>query len=158
MKKIMAITLLIGAQSAFGMDADDPVLPLPLYLQLTQACEFGNQTTVESLLARGADANAQNAYGQTPLTLAFHGRLGTEGRRKMVRTLLAAKADANLTSRETGNSPLILAANYRDLPTVQLLLDANANVHATNKSGKTALDFAADDEVKTLLQAAIQLK
>jgi len=158
MKKICAIVLLLGAQSAFSMDADNPDLPVPLYLQLTQACEFGNQTTVESLLARGADANAQNAYGQTPLTLVFHGRLDTEGRRKMVRTLLAAKADANLTSRETGNYPLILAANYNDWATIKSLLDANANVHATNKSGKTALDFAADDEVKAFLQAAMQPK
>jgi ankyrin repeat protein len=150
--------LLLGAQSAFGMDA----APAPLYLQLIKACESGNQGTVERLLTLGADPNARDEHGRTPIVVAFQSGIsdlqGRWAHQGIVKALLAAKADANLTSRETGNSPLMLAANFRDLPTVEALLLRGANVHATNKKGKTALDFAVDDEVRALLQAAMQPK
>jgi ankyrin repeat protein len=165
MKKIMAITLitlLLGAQSAFGMDAlAFRDAPQPLYLQLIKACESGNQATVERLLNLGADPNARDEHGRTPIVVAFQSGIsdlqGRWAHQGIVKALLAAKADANLTSRETGNSPLMLAANFRDRATVEALL-LRANVHATNKKGKTALDFAVDDEVRALLQAAMQPK
>ena len=46
----------------------------------------------------------------------------------------------NIELRDTkGNTPLLLAASYGRLTTVEILLDKNANIEATNKNGDTPL-------------------
>lgn len=79
------------------------------------------------------------------------------GHRTVVRVLLKNGADPNYLSRDGSYSPLILAAARNDAKLIQMLLKAGAKIDLRNKSGATALQYAADqgasDAVKALLAA-----
>jgi ankyrin repeat protein/N-acetylneuraminic acid mutarotase len=77
---------------------------------------------VELLLAKGADANAENGDGRTPLHLA-----ASAGYTGLVELLLAKGADANAEDG-SGQTPLSLAAQKPQV--MQLLLAAHANPNA----------------------------
>ena len=65
--------------------------------QLVEAAEKGDKTSVESLLARGADPNAKDEKGQVALMAAAHA-----GHLAILESLLAANADINAkTNRAT---------------------------------------------------------
>lgn len=58
--------------------------------QLHEAVRAGEVARARELIAAGADANARDSYGATPLMNAAHG-----GNVQMVRALIAAGADVN---------------------------------------------------------------
>ncbi len=51
-----------------------------------------------------------------------------------------------------GLSPLMLAGQKGLTDTVRVLLKAGANAQLRNKNGQTALDLAATDEIKQLIE------
>jgi ankyrin repeat protein len=113
------------------------------------AALHGNAESIELLLAAGVDVNGTNKYGATPLIYAT-------GDRNKVRALLAHGADPNRASL-LGTTPLIAAAGYPDSArSLALLLEAGANIHATNKTGFDAVWRAAygghTEAVKLLLK------
>src|SRR5881394_1520849 len=115
------------------------------------AALHGNAAAIEHfLLAAGAgDVNGTNRYGATPLLYAA-------GDPKKVRALLAPGADPNRASL-LGTTPLIAAAGYPDSArSLALLLEAGANIRATNKTGFDALWRASygghTEAVKMLLK------
>ena len=67
--------------------------------------------------------------------------------------LLAAGANVDKQS-DSGNTPLILAANYDRIEVVKELLKAGANKKLKDKSGKTAYDmgYKNTEEIKALLR------
>ncbi|MGN6495880.1 MAG: ankyrin repeat domain-containing protein [Tsuneonella sp.] len=91
---------------------------------------------LEFLLSRGANPNAENAKGVSPLALATS--LGwLEG----MDALLGAGArvdDAN----STGETPLITAVHRRDAAMARLLLAKGADPDRSDNSGRTARDYA----------------
>ncbi|MEK7801635.1 MAG: ankyrin repeat domain-containing protein [Pseudomonadota bacterium] len=94
-----------------------------------------------ALLAQGANIEATDNNGNTPLLLAG-GMHGT----KIVLALLAQGANIEATNNN-GNTPLLLAAaRGGDTDTVLCLLAQGANIEATNKYGETALMRAAGSE------------
>lgn len=114
------------------------------------------------LLAKGADPNARNRDGQTPLALAA--LLGwVDG----AQLLLAEGADVNATN-DRGETPLIIAVQRRDLPTVRLLLSNGADPSiADHIAGMSARDYAKQDsrgaavlrlieEIKPVKRAPVQ--
>lgn len=90
------------------------------------------------LLAKGANPNARDNDGNTPLIYAA--RIGfSEG----AELLLAGKASVDLTNR-SGETALIKAVQAGDLPTVRLLLSVGANPKKPDTiAGKSAHDYAA---------------
>jgi len=127
----------------------------------------GNLDVVKSTLSRGADINAKDKHGWTPLFHAVkHGEmeiasyllengaevnlisvLGTtplrlasaEGNIDMVKLLLAKGADTNLTG-DHGNSPLHRAAEEsKNVEVVRMLISRGANVNARSRDGATPL-------------------
>jgi len=113
------------------------------------AALHADAAAIELLLAAGADVNGTNKYGATPLIYAA-------GDPKKVGALLAHGADPNRASL-LGTTPLIAAAGYPDSArSLALLLEAGANVHATNKTGSDALWRASygghTEAVKLLLK------
>ncbi len=93
---------------------------------------------VESLIAAGANVNAKNRYGITPIVLA-----ATTGNAAITRALLKAGADTNVNVPDTGKV-LITAARAGNPEVIQLLLTAGADVNFAEKhSGQTALMWAA---------------
>lgn len=96
---------------------------------------------VDALLAAGADANAANDLGLTPLFLAAeNGSLAVAGK------LLAAGADAGAALPAQGETVLMRAAHTGNAGIVRLLLEAGAEVNArTHKSSQTALMWAVSE-------------
>ena len=105
---------------------------------LWEALEELDVPRVEALLDGGEDVNQLGGpYGCTPLGwAAFAGKVD------LAKLLLAKSADPNVAAAK-GSHPLHMAVWNGDAPEiVQLLIDGGAQLDATNRDGKTALDLA----------------
>ncbi|KAL1892390.1 hypothetical protein Sste5346_007128 [Sporothrix stenoceras] len=101
------------------------------------ASYFGLYCVVELLLVNGADVEAKDLYGWTPLSLAAAG-----GYEAVTRLLLDKGADVEANSNIM--TPLSLAAAGGYEAVVRLLLDKGADVEAKDHDGQTPLSLAAD--------------
>lgn len=97
----------------------------------------------EVLKNRHADVHRQDAFGLTPLHLAvkFHGGWGL-GSVQIIRSLLDEGADINLKIFDRQETALHMAARQGRVDCILCLLERGADIGATNKSGKTALQVA----------------
>jgi len=111
---------------------------------------------VQLLLAAGADVNAKDQYGSTPLLIAIK-----EHNHEVVKLLLDAGADVNI-SEQWGDTPLLIALKENNNEVAKLLLKAGAKVNVANQFGTTPLYFAiihgADEIVKMLIDAGVNVK
>jgi ankyrin repeat protein len=120
---------------------------------LMQAAAGRNREAVRRLLAANADVNARAADDSTALMYAIY---QAPSDTELVAILLAAKADVN-ASRKDGSTALMAAAYTGATPAAAALLQHGAKLDATDKQGKTALDYAKERdraEVVRLLTAA----
>jgi ankyrin repeat protein len=137
-------TALMGAIAAWGMAASEQKwlkagsLSGPNIADL-RANEATARKTVNLLLAKGADVNAADANGQTPLMLAQFEQLPDAAK-----LLLARHANLNAADHQ-GRTALMQAAAADDRPMVERLLARGADVNRRDKAGKTALMLAVDD-------------
>ena len=106
--------------------------------QLIAAAERGDTPTVLRLLAAGANLNAQDANGRTPVLAATH-----QNRVDTVRALIQAGADINLRDHRKDN-PFLYAGAEGRLDILKLLIAAGADTKLTNRFGGTALIPAAE--------------
>jgi hypothetical protein len=104
--------------------------------KLFEAAQRGDAAKVEELLKKGADVNARNWAGVTPLHIA-----AANGYLEVVKLLLEHGADAN-AREEDGLSPLHIAAANGYLEVVKLLLEHGADPAIRNNRGWTPLDVA----------------
>jgi ankyrin repeat protein len=138
------VKLLIEAGA--GVDTtDDNSRWTPLHY----AAENQHTEVVAHLLKYGANVNAKAGYlGQTPLTEAilgpYFGEDSESDRRETVRLLLEAGADVNLPGR-TGWTPAITAVFREDVEIMQSLIRKGANILTKDEKGKSALEYAAED-------------
>jgi ankyrin repeat protein len=96
------------------------------------AAANGHVSIVRQLIDNGADVNAKDVLGRTPLHLGVH-------HPQVVRVLI--QSGANVNARDfLQNTPL--HRGLRDPDVVDALIQAGANVTATNTSGNTPLDIA----------------
>lgn len=65
---------------------------------------------------------------------------------------VANSEDEGITNRQY--TALMLAAEQGKLSTVKLLLEYKPDLNLVNSEGKTALDLAANDEIKAVLEKA----
>lgn len=92
---------------------------------------------VQQLINHGADVNASDNNGWTPLhTAAYHGQ------EEIVRILLAANSDVNARNKSE-ETPLHLAAKWPQDRVVEALLAGGADLSARNKRGRTPAHVAA---------------
>ena len=132
-----------GPSSSSPAAKGDPTVPV-----LMLAVQSGDAAAVDQLLKRGADPNQTGAGGATALMWAIPDI-------EKVRRLVAAGANVNARSTDTGRTPLLIAANYPGtVELLKLLLARGADLRAKDAAGFTALGMAmlsADVEVVRFL-------
>lgn len=92
------------------------------------------------LLAHGADINARDGYGRTPLNL-----MASYGQIEPIRFLLKRGAQVNVKN-QWGTTALMYAANSHYLDILKALLARGAQVNARDLEGKTALTYSMEPE------------
>ena len=102
-------------------------------------------TWMEFLIGKGANVNARDFKGVTPLVSASNMNF-IEGVELLVK--YGAKVDE---SNNSGETPLITAVHNRNVPLMKLLLQAGANPDRADNSGRTARDYAKLAGTPTLL-------
>jgi len=152
---------------------------------LMLAASIGTVDAMKVFLEAGADVNAVDSFGATPLMFGIRDiakvrvlmdtgarvndkskqnqtalllAASTTGSIEIARLLVAKGADPKVTGAG-GRTTLIMAANQNDLAMVQYFLELGVNVNAvdsTDKSGHTALMAAAAQSNTAMVKALIQ--
>lgn len=110
---------------------------IPCDNPLRMAIKMRNLTAVRRWLDFGAEVNAQDFTGFTPLMDAIETQ-----QIEIIKELLLRDADPNTKTR-SGETPLHLAVNKRSLQIVKLLMKAGAQPRVRNADGKTPADIIA---------------
>lgn len=100
---------------------------------------------VQFLIAKGANVNARDNRGVTPLVQASE-----MGFLEAVDELIKSGARID-EANNTGETPLISAVHRKDLALVRMLVKAGANPDRPDNSGRSARDYAALDKGSPLL-------
>jgi len=132
---------LLSKQLEKGVDVNSFNETQQTALHLTQDKEFAR-----ILIQHGANVNAKNDVGQTPI---FNKEL------VLITTLLNADADINARS-SSGNTPFLWFAYSGYLEGIKLLISRGANINACNNDQHNALylaeHFHYDSEMLSYLQ------
>ena len=111
-------------------------------LSLHGAAANDNLAAIESLIAAGAEVNARDEGGLTPL----HRAAWPNDNPAIIGALVAAGAEVNARGGD-GLTPLHVAATATASPAIiEALLDAGADATARDAEGKTPWDYDRENE------------
>jgi biopolymer transport protein ExbD len=115
------------------------------------ATQSGNLEIVKLLTDSGANINAKDKLGHTPLlTLGGEDEIKTE---KILRFLIEKGANLNIQNKDEDNQTLLMSSYDNDkLEIVKLLLEAGANPNLKDAAGETAMMKTDSEEIKALLK------
>jgi ankyrin repeat protein len=152
----------VPLENGSGPDVEDDDGKIPLHLLSTGTISPGDSVQapasglVRSLLERGADVNARNGAGNTPLHLAVY-----LGLYEVVQILLMRGAEPN-TKNNMGKTPLhLLLQKYQSyydhevndmLVVERLLLEYGADVNAQDEDNKSPLHLASNHDTHSIAQ------
>lgn len=119
--------------------------------QLHKAAKTGDILTLRAALQHGADPDARDSHGRTPLMDA-----AATGQLESVRTLLAAGAHAGLRANDN-RTPLLDAVIGGQLDAARLLVAAGADLNTPERGWGTPLEAAeraGHPEIAAMLRSA----
>ena len=120
---------------------------------LVAALQTGRDDVVNVLLNHGADANARDAQGLTPLMYA-----AKNGDTPAIKSLFAKMPNLIYQDRE-GRTALMHAVLAKAVDVIHELIDAGAPLATqVDKDGKTAIHLAVETSQKEVVQAVVQTK
>ena len=138
---VLLVALLFGSGLWFARRA--PNLS-PATQRLFTALQNNDAPAVAEAIVQGADVNARNEAGFTPLVWAVANvkdGIPTPNATAILPLLL--DKGANIDAPAVGNeSALIVAVKFKKPEAVKILLDRKADMRVKNVEGKTALAFA----------------
>eukprot|EP00698_Gefionella_okellyi_P016148 TRINITY_DN4602_c0_g1_i1.p1 TRINITY_DN4602_c0_g1~~TRINITY_DN4602_c0_g1_i1.p1 ORF type:complete len:1731 (+),score=426.66 TRINITY_DN4602_c0_g1_i1:206-5398(+) len=131
------------------------VMKTPLH----EACIVGNSDVARLLLKYGANVNARDYQGRTPL----HYAVSSDSKEKLVKLLLSYKppnSSLDPTDTMTGDTnltrPLHFAAYYGSVACVELLLKSGVDAQLLDRHGRSSLHWACGtgklDAVRILVE------
>ena len=129
MRALLAALLALFAHAVLADSMDQALIA---------AAEKGSVSLVSELLKQGANVNAQDERGRTPVMAATYGRHASA-----VQALIKAGADVNQRDRML-NNPFLYAGAEGMLDILKLAHAAGADPRITNRYGGTALIPAAE--------------
>ena len=101
------------------------------YEASSRACSI---QTVQAIIDHGADVNAVNKTGQTPLWLAC-----SDGHEHMVKILLDRGADPNIVDKYSDSSLHAAINGHCSAETIKKIIHHGAHINEVNKDGATPL-------------------
>jgi hypothetical protein len=125
--------------------------------ELFKALGRGDVKEVRKLLEKGANVNAKDIYGWTPLHAA-----ASSGHVDVVTLLIEKGADVNAKEIFYGWTPLHWAIINGYVDVARLLIEKGADPNLRNRDGKTPIDLAREkgymDIVRLLESALLPIK
>ncbi|KAH6877086.1 hypothetical protein B0T10DRAFT_566417 [Thelonectria olida] len=111
---------------------------MPQGTVIQAAVEAGNEDIVELLLEHGANPDLGGGELARPIIAA-----AIKGEKNILERLIQARADVNVRGGPYTSTPLTNAAMYLPKSSVQLILDAGADINLADSAGDTPLILAA---------------
>jgi ankyrin repeat protein len=115
------------------------------------ASDGGHLAVVRLLLSSGADVNAVDKDGLSPLLVASE-----RGHLAVVRVLLSSGADVNAVNRWNCSSLLLAIEKRRDVAIVRLLLSSGADVNAVDIESRSSLMHAIEGRHGAIVRKLLQ--
>jgi ankyrin repeat protein len=117
---------------------------------LVTALAQGNANIAEFLITRGADVNAKNKAGNTPLMMAAF-----INHTAIAEKLIGLGAEVNAKTKY-GETPMHYAAEKNSAAVAEVLIKSGSEVNIQVKDGKTLLHCAAENNSAAVAELLIQ--
>ncbi|XP_063313304.1 cyclin-dependent kinase 4 inhibitor B-like [Pelobates fuscus] len=118
--------------------------------QLANAAARGDLQLASEMLEQGADPNAPNSLGRTPIQVMMMGCT------KMAELLIRYGANPSIQDPDTGTSPAHDAAREGFVDTLIVLYKAGASIiEPLDKYGKRPIDLVTEQMMEVLRQEQI---
>jgi len=135
--KLLIVAILLSVL-ACGREVDAQK-QAELDMKLIQAIQFRNLNRVDSLLAEGADPNAQDAEGTSALLYAVN-----VGGLKLNQLLIDRGADVNVKRTTSYRSTALMeAAGRNNVALAKILIENGADINIRDTFGDPAINWAA---------------